>query len=97
MSLRYGFHSVTTRIVVEDMAPRCSSFGRCLGRRVHVERGRPVKMLIVSSLVMVSSADRRDPFQVLVDTRCGLPTADANPAPTQRNLPSFALAAETLA
>jgi PhnB protein len=60
---REGFHSVTPRIVVEDVEAQVSFLRKVFGATGSVEPGRPAEILIGDSLVMVSAAIERDRFQ----------------------------------
>ena len=62
-SPREGFHSVTPRIVVEDVEAQVNFLRRVFGATGSVEPGRPAEILIGDSLVMVSAAVERDRFQ----------------------------------
>lgn len=57
---RAGFHTVTPRLVVEDVAAQVSFLREVFGARGELVEGRPVEMRIGDSLVMVSSTDGRD-------------------------------------
>jgi PhnB protein len=61
-SPREGYHSVTPRIVVEDVGAQVHFLRTVFGATGSVEPGRPAEILIGNSLVMVSPAVERDPF-----------------------------------
>ena len=61
-SPRERFHSVTPRIVVEDVEAQVNSFRTVFGASGSVEPGRPAEVLIGNALVMVSPAVERDRF-----------------------------------
>src|SRR5580698_4861394 len=61
-SPRQSYHSVTPRIVVEDVAAQVSFLRTVFGATGSVEPGRPAEILIGDSLVMVSPSVERDPF-----------------------------------
>jgi uncharacterized glyoxalase superfamily protein PhnB len=61
-SLRDGFHSVTPRIVVEDVEAQVNFLRMVFGATGSLEPGRPAEILIGNSLVMVSPAVERDRF-----------------------------------
>ena len=65
-SPREGFHSVTPRIVVEDVAAQVKFLRTVFGATGSVEPGRPAEIRIGNSLVMISAADERDPFQAFL-------------------------------
>jgi PhnB protein len=60
--LRDGFHSVTPRIVVDDVEAQVTFLRTVFGATGSVEPGRPAEILIGDSLVMVSAADERERF-----------------------------------
>ena len=62
MSPREGFHSVTPRVVVDDVAAQVEFLRTVFGETGSVEPGRPAEIQIGDSLVMVSPTDERDPF-----------------------------------
>jgi PhnB protein len=62
LSPRKGFHSVTPRIVVDDVAAQVAFLRAAFGATGSVEPGRPAEIQIGNSLVMVSPADERNPF-----------------------------------
>ena len=62
-SPRDGFHSVTPRIVVEDVEAQVNFLRAVFGATGSVEPGRPAEIRIGNSLVMVSGAVERDRFQ----------------------------------
>jgi PhnB protein len=59
---REGFHSVTPRIVVNDVVAQVEFLRRVFGATGAVESGRPAEILIGDSLVMVSPTTERQPF-----------------------------------
>jgi uncharacterized glyoxalase superfamily protein PhnB len=59
---REGFHSVTPRIVVDDVAAQVEFLKTVFGATGFIEPGRPAELQIGNSLVMVSPAAERDPF-----------------------------------
>ena len=61
-SPREGFHSVTPRVVVDDVAAQVDFLRTVFGATGSVEPGRPAEMQIGNSVVMVSPADERDLF-----------------------------------
>jgi PhnB protein len=61
-SPREGYHSVTPRIVVEDVGAQVRFLQTVFGATGSAEPGRPAEILIGNSLVMVSPAVERDPF-----------------------------------
>ncbi len=61
-SPREGYHSVTPRIVVEDVAAQVNFLRTVFGATGSVQPGRPAEILIGDSLVMVSTAVERDSF-----------------------------------
>ncbi len=61
-SPRQGYHSVTPRIVVEDVGAQVHFLRTVFGATGSAEPGRPAEILIGNSLVMVSPAVERDPF-----------------------------------
>lgn len=65
-SPRDGFHSVTPRIVVEDVQAQVKFLRTVFGATGSVEPGRPAEILIGDSLVMVSPAAERDLFQAFL-------------------------------
>jgi PhnB protein len=65
-SPREGFHSVTPRIVVADVAAQVNFLRAVFGATGSVEPGRPAEIRIGNSVLMVSSADERDPFQAFL-------------------------------
>jgi uncharacterized glyoxalase superfamily protein PhnB len=60
---RNGFHSVTPRIVVDDVEAQVAFLRTVFGATGSVEPGRPAEIQIGDSLVMVSAAAERDRFQ----------------------------------
>src|SRR3984957_6260481 len=66
-SPREGFHSVTPRIVVEDVEAQVNFLRTVFGATGSVEPGRPAEILIGDSLVMVSpAAAERHPFRAFL-------------------------------
>jgi PhnB protein len=65
-SSREGFHSVTTRIVVDDAAAQVEFLKTVFAATGSFEPGRPAEIRIGDSLVMISSAEDRDPFQAFL-------------------------------
>ena len=63
---REGFHSVTPRIVVDDVAGQVKFLRAVFGATGSVEPGRPAEILIGDSLVMISPAEERDAFQAFL-------------------------------
>jgi PhnB protein len=63
---RKGYHSITPRIVVEDVVAQVAFLRRVFGATGSVEPGRPAEMLIGNSLVMVSPITERDPFSAFL-------------------------------
>ena len=61
-SPRAGYHSVTPRMVVEDVGVQVSFLRTVFGATGSVEPGRPAEILIGNSLVLVSPAAERDRF-----------------------------------
>src|SRR5580704_10362034 len=59
---REGYHSVTPRLVVEDVGAQVNFLRTVFGATGSVEPGRPAEILIGNSLVMVSPAVERDRF-----------------------------------
>jgi PhnB protein len=59
---RQGFHSITPRMVVQDVTAQVDFLRTVFGATGAVEPGRPAEILIGDSLVMVSSAGQRDLF-----------------------------------
>ena len=59
---RAGYHSVTPRIVVDDVAGQVSFLREVFGAAGDVIPGRPAELGIGDSLVMVSSSVEREPF-----------------------------------
>ena len=66
VSPREGFHSITPRIVVDDVAAQVKFLKTVFGATGSVEPGRPAEIRIGNSLVMVSQTDERDPFQAFL-------------------------------
>ena len=65
-SPRPGYHSVTPRIVVEDVNAQVEFLRTVFGATGSVEPGRPAEMLIGDSLVMISPAVERERFQAFM-------------------------------
>jgi PhnB protein len=65
-SARPGYHSLTPRIVVEDVAAQVNFLRTVFGATGTAEPGRPAEMVIGDSLVMVSPSVERDPFQAFL-------------------------------
>jgi PhnB protein len=65
-SPREGFHSVTPRVVVDGVAAQVDSLRTVFGVTGSVEPVRPAEIQIGNSHVMVSPADKRDPFQAFL-------------------------------
>ena len=63
---REGFHSVTPRIVVHDVVAQVEFLKTVFGATGSVEPGRPAEIQIGDSLVMLSPAEERDPFQAFL-------------------------------
>jgi uncharacterized glyoxalase superfamily protein PhnB len=59
---REGFHSVTPRIVVRDVAAQVAFLREVFAGTGEVHAGRPAEILIGDSIVMVSPATDRDRF-----------------------------------
>ena len=57
-----GYHSVTPRVVVSDVAGEVEFLRRVFGASGEVEPGRPAEIRIGDSLVLVSSAEERELF-----------------------------------
>jgi PhnB protein len=66
LSPRKGFHSITPRIVVDDVAAQVTFLRAVFGATGSVEPGRPAEIQIGNSLVMVSQTDERDPFHAFL-------------------------------
>ena len=65
-SPRQGYHSLTPRIVVEDVEAQVNFLRTVFEATGSVEPGRPAEILIGNSLVMVSPTAERDPFQAFL-------------------------------
>lgn len=65
-SPRQGYHSVTPRIVAEDISAQVHFLRTVFGATGSEQPGRPAEMLIGDSLVMVSPAVERAPFQAFL-------------------------------
>ncbi len=61
-----GFHSVTPRIVVDDVEGQVNFLRTVFGATGSVEPGRPAEVLIGNSLVMVSPVTERTPFRAFL-------------------------------
>jgi PhnB protein len=61
-SPRTGYHSVTPRLVVDDVLVQVDFLRRVFGANGEPESGRPVEMRIGDSLIMISPATERDAF-----------------------------------
>ena len=59
---RSGYHSVTPRMVVHDVAAQVDFLGIVFGGTGTFEPGRPAEIRIGDSLVMVSPTTDRGPF-----------------------------------
>jgi PhnB protein len=59
---RRGFHSVTPRLVVSDVAAQVAFLRDVFDATGDVHAGRPAEILIGDSLVMVSPASERERF-----------------------------------
>jgi len=59
---RPGYHSVTPRIVVTDVAAQVHFLEIVFDATGDIEPGRPVEISIGDSLIMVSPATDRTPF-----------------------------------
>ena len=59
---RDGFHTVTPRIVVPDVAAQVDFLRAVFGGTGEVHPGRPAEILVGDSIVMVSPATDRDRF-----------------------------------
>jgi len=59
---RAGYHSVTPRIVVRDLAAQVEFLRAVFDAHGGVEPGRPAEVSIGDSLIMVSAAGARDLF-----------------------------------
>ena len=62
MTPREGFHSVTPRIVVRDVAAQVDFLREVFGGTGEIHAGRPAEILVGDSIVMVSPASDRDRF-----------------------------------
>ena len=63
---RQGYHSITPRIVVEDVAAQVDFLREVFGATGSIDPGRPAEIVIGNSLVMVSPAIERDPFRAFL-------------------------------
>jgi PhnB protein len=59
---REGYHSITPRIVVDDLAAQVHFLRLVFEARGEVEPNRPAEMRIGDSLLMVTSATERERF-----------------------------------
>jgi PhnB protein len=59
---RDGFHTVTPRIVVRDVAAQVDFLRTVFGATGEVHAGRPAEIVVGDSIVMVSPATDRDAF-----------------------------------
>ena len=59
---REGYHTITPRIVVDDMAAQVDFLRLVFEARGEVEPNRPAEMRIGDSLLMVTSATERERF-----------------------------------
>jgi PhnB protein len=59
---RPGFHSVTPRIVVDDVEAQVAFLRDVFDARGEVAEGRPAEITVGDSLVMVTAATQRDAF-----------------------------------
>lgn len=59
---RPGFHSVTPRIVVDDVEAQVAFLRDVFDARGDVTEGRPAEILVGDSLIMVTAATQRDYF-----------------------------------
>ncbi|MGH9014396.1 MAG: VOC family protein [Acidimicrobiia bacterium] len=59
---RDGYHSVTPRIVVDDVAAQVDFLRSVFGATGGVEPGRPAEVHVGDSLIMVSSSSERNIF-----------------------------------
>jgi len=66
MGPKHGYHSVTPRLFVEDVPAQVHFLRTVFGATGSVEPDRPTEALIGDSIVMVSSAVERDPFQAFL-------------------------------
>lgn len=57
-----GYHTLTPRIVVADLAETVSFLRTVFDATGEVDAGRPAELRIGDSMVMVSAADERDVF-----------------------------------
>jgi PhnB protein len=57
-----GYHSITPRMVVADLAETVSFLRTVFDAGGEVEPGRPAELRIGDSMVMVSAADEREVF-----------------------------------
>ncbi|MDQ1501850.1 MAG: PhnB protein [Actinomycetota bacterium] len=61
-SPRAGYHSVTPRLVVSDVAAQVDFLRLVFGATGAVSPDRPAEIRVGDSLIMVSPATERDPF-----------------------------------
>ena len=66
-SPRAGFHSVTPRIVVNDVDAQVAFLREVFGATGEIAPGRPAEIRIGDSLIMVTSAAERDLFAAFLD------------------------------
>jgi PhnB protein len=59
---RAGFHTLTPRIVVDDVEAQVTFLRNVFGATGDVPEGRPAEIRVGDSLVMVGSSDDRDRF-----------------------------------
>jgi len=59
---RAGYHTVTPRLVVGDVAAQVDFLRRVFGATGEFEPGHPAEIHIGDSLIMISPATERDPF-----------------------------------
>ena len=57
-----GYHSVTPRLVVDDVGAQVEFLRAVFDATGDVEPGRPVELRIGDSLVLISGPDAREPF-----------------------------------
>jgi PhnB protein len=72
---RAGYHSVTPRIVVSDVAGQVDFLRTVFSGTGSVESGRPAEIAIGDSLIMVSPTTQRDAFPAFLYVY--VPDADA--------------------
>jgi uncharacterized glyoxalase superfamily protein PhnB len=59
---REGYHTITPRIVVDDVAAQIDFLRSVFGATGDVEPGRPAELHIGDSLIMISSTSERSTF-----------------------------------